>query len=186
MAAARSRRSELRGRVPAGVRSWDDAVAASAPLPAGHPLPDVDDTAVLLYTGGTTGTPKAVRLTHANLRSNAQMSLAWASQVCETGEETFYAVLPFFHAFGLSLALGPDSPRADQPGPGTLGHTALGLPTPVSLLMPAFSLPRRPPPVTRRLPPARDAPLPPAAPHHPPTWGRQSPIAADPRLRRRA
>ena len=105
VAAARSRRSELRGRVPAGVRSWDDAVAASAPLPAGHPLPGVDDTAVLLYTGGTTGTPKAVRLTHANLRSNAQMSLAWASQVCETGEETFYAVLPFFHAFGLSLSL---------------------------------------------------------------------------------
>ena len=105
VAAARSRRSELRGRVPAGVRSWDDAVAASAPLPAGHPLPGVDDTAVLLYTGGTTGTPKAVRLTHANLRSNAQMSLAWASQVCEAGEETFYAVLPFFHAFGLSLSL---------------------------------------------------------------------------------
>ena len=105
VAAARSRRSELRGRVPAGVSSWDDAVAASAPLPAGHPLPGVDDTAVLLYTGGTTGTPKAVRLTHANLRSNAQMSLAWASQVCETGEETFYAVLPFFHAFGLSLSL---------------------------------------------------------------------------------
>ena len=71
----------------------------------------------------------------------------------------------------VGLALGPDSPRADQPGPGTLGHTALGLPTPVSLLMPAFSLPRRPPPVTRRLPPARDAPLPPAAPHRPPTGG---------------
>ena len=60
---------------------------------------------MLLYTGGTTGTPKAVRLTHANLRANAQMSLAWASQVCEAGEETFYAVLPFFHAFGLSLSL---------------------------------------------------------------------------------
>ena len=71
----------------------------------------------------------------------------------------------------VGLALGPDSPRADQPGPGTLGHTALGTPTPVSLLMPAFSLPRRPPPVTRRLHPARDAPLPPAAPHHPPTGG---------------
>ena len=105
VAAARAQRSELRGKVPAGVRSWDDAVAASTPLPAGHPLPEVGQTAVLLYTGGTTGSPKAVRLTHTNLRSNAEMSLAWASQTCEAGQETFYAVLPFFHAFGLSLSL---------------------------------------------------------------------------------
>lgn len=105
VAAARSQRSELRAKVPAGVRSWDDAVAASTPLAAGLPLPEVTDTAVLLYTGGTTGTPKAVRLTHANLRSNAEMSLAWVSQVCETGQETFFGVLPFFHAFGLSLSL---------------------------------------------------------------------------------
>ena len=46
-----------------------------------------------------------MRLTHTNLRSNAEMSLAWASQTCEAGQETFYAVLPFFHAFGLSLSL---------------------------------------------------------------------------------
>lgn len=105
VAAARTQRSELRGKVPAGVRSWDDLVAASTPLPAGFPLPDVDDIAVLLYTGGTTGTPKAVKLTHRNLRSNAEMSLAWASQTCEPGQETFYAVLPFFHAFGMSLSL---------------------------------------------------------------------------------
>ena len=105
VAAARSRRSELRGRVPAGVASFDDLVAATAPLPVGHPLPDVEEVAVLLYTGGTTGVPKAVRLTHANARSNAEMSLAWASRTCEAGEETFYAVLPFFHAFGLSLSL---------------------------------------------------------------------------------
>ena len=105
VAAARTQRSELRGKVPAGVRSWDDLVAASTPLPAGFPQPDVDDIAVLLYTGGTTGTPKAVKLTHRNLRSNAEMSLAWASQTCEPGQETFYAVLPFFHAFGMSLSL---------------------------------------------------------------------------------
>ena len=105
VAAARSQRSQLRSPVPAGIRSWDDAVATCPQLPTGHPLPEVGDTAVLLYTGGTTGTPKAVGLTHANLRSNAQMSLAWASQTCQEGRETFYAVLPFFHAFGLSLSL---------------------------------------------------------------------------------
>ena len=105
VAAARSQRSELRGRVPAGVASFDDLMTAAAPLPGGHPLPSADEIAVLLYTGGTTGTPKAVKLTHINARSNAEMSLAWASQTCEAGEETFYAVLPFFHAFGLSLSL---------------------------------------------------------------------------------
>ena len=105
VAAARSQRSDLRGRVPAGVASWDDLAATTTPLPAGHPLPEVDEVAVLLYTGGTTGTPKAVALTHANARSNAEMSLVWASQTCEVGQETFYAVLPFFHAFGLSLSL---------------------------------------------------------------------------------
>src|ERR1044072_4533251 len=44
----------------------------------------------------------------------------------------------------LGLALGPDLPRADQPGPGTLGHPAEGFLTLLSLLMPAFSLVPRP------------------------------------------
>ena len=59
--------------MPAGVRSWDDLVAASAPLPTGHPLPEVNEVAVLLHTGGTTGTLKAVKLTHTNLRANAEI-----------------------------------------------------------------------------------------------------------------
>lgn len=103
--AARAQRSELRAAVPPSIRSWDDAVASSSALPYGASLPRVEDVAVLLYTGGTTGTPKAVKLTHSNLRSNAEMSLAWASQSTERGKETFYGVLPFFHAFGLSLSL---------------------------------------------------------------------------------
>ena len=45
----------------------------------------------------------------------------------------------------VGLALGPDSPREDEPAPGTLGLSAPGTLTPVSLLMPAFSLPRGPP-----------------------------------------
>src|SRR3954462_8692292 len=44
----------------------------------------------------------------------------------------------------VGLALGPDSPWAEQPGPGTLGHPAAGILTLLSLLMPEFSLVPRP------------------------------------------
>ena len=58
------------------------------------------------------------------------------------------------------LALGPDSPREDELHPGNLGYSAGGIPTPLSLLIPAFSLPGAPPPLTVRLPCAGNAPLP--------------------------
>src|SRR5918997_6394429 len=47
----------------------------------------------------------------------------------------------------VGLALGPGSPWADKPGPGTLGHSAAEILTLQSLLMPAFSLPHPPPQV---------------------------------------
>ena len=49
------------------------------------------------------------------------------------------------------LALGPDFPRADQLYPGTLGYSAGRIPTFLSLLIPAFSLPVPPPSLTKRL-----------------------------------
>ncbi len=58
------------------------------------------------------------------------------------------------------LALGPDSPRADQLYPGILGHPAWGILTPISLLIPAFSLPSAPRLLPVPLPCPGDAPLP--------------------------
>ena len=49
------------------------------------------------------------------------------------------------------LPLGPDSPGADQLYPGNLGYSAARIPTLLSLLIPAFSLPVPPPPLTVRL-----------------------------------
>jgi long-chain acyl-CoA synthetase len=101
--AARATRTAMRAPLPAGTPVWHRLVAAAAPLPAGHPRPEVGDVALLQYTGGTTGTPKAAVLTHRNLAANAAQGHAW-TQV-EPGTETIYGVLPFFHAFGLTLCL---------------------------------------------------------------------------------
>ena len=68
------------------------------------PAPGPDDTALLQYTGGTTGTPKGAMLTHRNLRANAVQGRAWVPGLRD-GEETVYAVLPLFHAYGLTLCL---------------------------------------------------------------------------------
>ena len=58
------------------------------------------------------------------------------------------------------LALGPDLPRADQLYPGNLGYSAGRIPTFLSLLIPAFSLPRTPQLLPVQLPRAFNAPLP--------------------------
>ena len=58
------------------------------------------------------------------------------------------------------LALGPDLPGADQLYPGILGYSAWRIPTSISLLIPAFSLPKTPPLLSKRLLRFSNAPLP--------------------------
>lgn len=63
-----------------------------------------DDIAVLQYTGGTTGIPKAAMLTHANVTANAMQVAAWYDP-SKVGEERFLAALPFFHVFAMTVIL---------------------------------------------------------------------------------
>ncbi len=101
---ARRLHAALRGpAVPAGVASWRRLVAAAGPLPADHPSAEPSDIALLQYTGGTTGTPKGAVLTHRNLVANVTQGRAWTG--AEDGTEVVYEVLPFFHAFGMTLCL---------------------------------------------------------------------------------
>ncbi|KQR48268.1 long-chain fatty acid--CoA ligase [Microbacterium sp. Leaf161] len=66
--------------------------------------PSLGDIALLQYTSGTTGDPKGAILTHANLRANAMQGRAWVPGLVD-GKETFYGVLPLFHAYGMTLCL---------------------------------------------------------------------------------
>ena len=63
-----------------------------------------DDTAILQYTGGTTGTPKGAVLTHRNLVANAVHNKVWLVGAKE-GEERILAVIPFFHVYGMTTAM---------------------------------------------------------------------------------
>lgn len=63
-----------------------------------------DEVAVLQYTGGTTGLPKAAALTHTNLSANIEQSNLWFTGGKEKADpEKFIAILPFFHVFGMTV-----------------------------------------------------------------------------------
>ena len=99
----RAKRKALGAKTPNSVVNWDKSVNSASPW-AGKHVGRPTDTALLIHTGGTTGTPKAVALSHRNLASNVTQSVAWVPPL-HAGAETFYSVLPYFHAFGLTVTL---------------------------------------------------------------------------------
>ena len=104
IAKARTARAQLTATPKARkVLTWQKLVDGRR-LSRRHPRPVLDDIALLQYTSGTTGTPKGAILTHRNLRANAMQGRAWVPGLHE-GEETFYGVLPLFHAYGMTLCL---------------------------------------------------------------------------------
>ncbi|TIC87999.1 long-chain fatty acid--CoA ligase [Nocardioides sp. GY 10113] len=114
--AARRKRAALRGHVPAEIADWHDLLRATRTVAEEAPGSG-DDLALLQYTGGTTGTPKAARLTHRNLVANLVHGQAWAG--FEPGAEVVDGILPFFHAFGLTFCLNL---------PGYIGATLVVFP----------------------------------------------------------
>jgi long-chain acyl-CoA synthetase len=102
VAKARDSRAALTTRVR-GTVSWKSIVGAD-PINDAIVRPDADDVALLQYTSGTTGTPKGATLSHLNLTTNAAQARAWVPTV-PRGTAVVYAVLPMFHAYGLTLCL---------------------------------------------------------------------------------
>jgi long-chain acyl-CoA synthetase len=84
----------------AGATSLDE-IMAHGPAPVVDR--DDDDLAVLLFTSGTAGSPKAAMLTHGNLRS---VFAPIESVARERSDDVLLGVIPLFHIFGLNVVLG--------------------------------------------------------------------------------
>ncbi|OBZ11477.1 long-chain fatty acid--CoA ligase [Bacillus sp. FJAT-26390] len=110
----KQRKEGFRADIPYGsfgVVSYRKLLAAkkpSTPLPAPAKSAEL---AVLQYTGGTTGTPKGVMLSHGNLIANTMQISAWCYKA-EDGKERFLAALPLFHVFGLTVLMNMSVLRA--------------------------------------------------------------------------
>jgi len=83
------------------VRWWAEAMATPAPrAPRGKAGPD--DPAAILFSGGTTGHPKGIVLSHRNFIAEGLQAASW----CGLGEDdAILAVLPIFHGFGLGVCV---------------------------------------------------------------------------------
>ncbi len=100
--AARKQRHELTVKV-SNTTVWEDLLAGD-PIKPSVAGPTTEDVAVVQYTTGTTGSPKGATLSHLNLGVNAAQARAWVPTV-QRGSASVHAVLPLFHAYGLTLCL---------------------------------------------------------------------------------
>jgi long-chain acyl-CoA synthetase len=87
-------------RVPADapVHWWSKLMREDHPEAAAAAV-ETDDLAAILYSGGTTGAPKGIMLSHRNFISEALQLAAWVGL---GPHDTVLAVLPIFHGFGLA------------------------------------------------------------------------------------
>jgi long-chain acyl-CoA synthetase len=83
---------------------WFQDVLDTAP---DKPTPvdvDMEDTAVLMYTGGTTGVSKGAQLTHRNIQANAMQTRAWFPRLVDR-EEIVLTSLPLYHSYAMTTCM---------------------------------------------------------------------------------
>ena len=103
------------GNYQAGHLFFDEIVASAQPAAPSVDVDPVNDLALIIYTGGTTGVPKGAALTHANFYYDLQAADEWIRVPHEPGGppekqrhggfHTYLGVLPWYHSFGLTCAL---------------------------------------------------------------------------------
>jgi long-chain acyl-CoA synthetase len=111
----------LLGKIPHAERHtpghllFDDVVAGADPTPPDVAIDPMEDLALIIYTGGTTGRPKGAALTHSNFVYDIKGLDAWARLVHEEGGSPegirrggyhcYLGVLPWYHSFGMTCAM---------------------------------------------------------------------------------
>ena len=94
---------------------FDDIVAQSKPEPPDITIDPINDTAVMLYTGGTTGIPKGAELVHINFTYQVAAIMEYLrlshgdgkplEKAYYGGYHRFLGILPWYHSFGISVAM---------------------------------------------------------------------------------
>jgi long-chain acyl-CoA synthetase len=104
LAKARKTKAEISAPVPKGVTTFLGLLHAAKTAARQVPVEPRTDLALLQYTGGTTGLSKGAKLTHYNLVANAYQNRLWLPDA-QAGREVSLAVLPLFHAYGLTVCM---------------------------------------------------------------------------------
>ena len=79
--------------------SWLKILSQSSPPSETQHVDSGTDTAIILYTGGTTGIAKGAMLTHSNLLANMMQLRAVSKSVIRDGEDSIIAPLPLYHTY---------------------------------------------------------------------------------------
>ncbi|MGE3512459.1 MAG: long-chain fatty acid--CoA ligase [Vicinamibacterales bacterium] len=100
---------EAKGAPPvspvAGATPLAGLLSHTSTFPTPFPRRSPDDVAVLQYTGGTTGRPKAAVLTHASIFANVIQSVAFMYGAAPPERERYLLVIPLFHTYGFTVGM---------------------------------------------------------------------------------
>jgi long-chain acyl-CoA synthetase len=105
---------------------WFQDVLSRAPAALPNVEVKPEDTAVLLYTGGTTGVPKAAEITHRNVVANAFQCKEWVANVPKDPPDMTIVALPLYHSYAMTVCMNnailQQMPMILFPDPRNLEH----------------------------------------------------------------
>jgi long-chain acyl-CoA synthetase len=97
----------VKDSLPAGVHDFRKVIQENEPDAPPVEINPREDLAILAFTGGATGTPKGVMLTHFNRYSNLRQGFPWIMKPMLkgiAGKASFFLPIPLFHAYGQYIA----------------------------------------------------------------------------------